>query len=730
MFHLPSALTQVRRSEGAVRLERSEPPERPPWVEPDNDEQQARAHPAARRRFRVRLNPPCPGRTAVKESQSFHTPYSTTSISPEYRPLLTNSETSQAEFRLLKVLPGKGSEKLCCELIYSPIANPPEYEALSYCWGSATLVTEVQCDGIPITISANLAAALQIFRRERSSRMLWVDAICINQKDVGEKEHQVPLMGQIYSKAVAVQVWLGNDTPKGTCAEAFTILRNLKNMCVKFGWDIDFAYLVRHRALQDYGLPDVVEDSWGCIRYLVEMPWFTRTWIIQEVTLSRQAYLQCGNSSLPWIDFCIGFLSLNWTFFLYRPDIVPSISSYTLAMQLILSYHQAGTSFRDLNFPALLENHRLARTSDARDKIYAFLGLYELKSGRRHTIIPNYRSTVVEIFVNVAKEIVEQSETLDILGTPRQNSQKRLDGLPSWVPDWSSDNFATPLTCKTIDGSYLFTFDAAKTTEVPAQARIQDWTLQLCGFCFDEVVNIGDLADLHFKQEKDASHDRISPARMLMDSIALHRNWVTVSKGLSKRKYPNGQNAFEAFVRTIYLDHFPPSYSVDRAVDDYRCLYDPSYVIRKQWFGAYRMPLIQRSIYLQYGLVGKVFGAAPINALAKALGWMEAVLPVYGFHTIGPPRPRRRGKFDYVVDARVRTAYRKMFYTKSGYIGLGPRLTKEGDRVFLVKGSRAPLMLRPRPQNGKWELLGDCYVHGIMQGEAFDETRCGTFTVL
>ncbi|KAI3323029.1 heterokaryon incompatibility protein-domain-containing protein [Xylariaceae sp. AK1471] len=731
MFNLSSALTEVRRSEGAIRLEPREPPEKPPWVDRDDDEQQSGARPAAPRRFKVRLNPPAPRRTATKKSQSFPASYTATSISAKYRPLLTNSKTGQAEFRLLKILPGKGSEPLCCELIYSRIANPPEYEALSYCWGSATLVAEVRCDGILISVSTNLAAALQVFRREISSRMLWVDAICINQNDVGEKEYQVPLMGQIYSKAIAVQIWLGNDTPEYTCATAFTIFRNLKNLCVRFGWDIDFAYLVRYRALQGYGLPDVVEDSWRCIRHLVEMPWFTRTWVIQEVTLSRQAYLQCGNSSLPWIDFCVGFLSLNQTFLMYRPDIVPSISSYTQAMQLILSYHKAGASFSDLDFPALLENHRVARTTDARDKIYAFLGLYELKSGRSHNIIPNYRGTVTEIFVNVAKEIVEQSKTLDILGVPRQDSQNRVDGLPSWVPDWSSNNFATSLTCRTIDGSYLFTFDAAKTPEVPAQAKTQDWTLQLCGFCFGEVTEVGYLADLHFKQEDDTSHARLSPVSSTINSIALLRNWLTVSRGLSKRKYPNGQNAFEAFVRTIYLDHFSSSYSVDEAVNYYRCLYDPSYVLGKPWFGAFRISFVQRYAYFQFGVVGKAFGAAPIKALAKVLGWMEGVLPVYGYYDIDrPPHLSGRSLNECLVDTRARTMYRKMVYTKSGYIGLGPRLTQEGDRVFLVKGSRTPLLLRPQQQNGTWELLGDCYVHGIMQAEAFDETKCETFVVI
>ncbi|KAI0468437.1 heterokaryon incompatibility protein-domain-containing protein [Xylaria cf. heliscus] len=731
MFNLSSTLTEVRRSEGAIRLEPREPPERPPWASPDYDEQQTKPPLAVRRRFRVRLNPPPSIPTGIKKSQSSPASHAATPNFPKYRPLSTNSEAGEAEIRLLKILPGKGAEPLACELVYTRIANPLEYEALSYCWGSATLEAEVRCDGTRISVSPNLAAALRIFRQETSPRMLWVDAICINQNDVAEKEHQVPLMSQIYSKAMAVQIWLGNDTPEGTCATAFTIFRNLKDLCVRFGWDIDFLYLVRHRALQDYGLPDILDDSWGCIRDVVEMPWFTRTWIIQEVTLSRQAYLQCGSSSLPWIDFCVGFLSLSQTFLMYRPDIIPSISSYTQTMQLILSFHKAGVPFSDLDFPALLENHRIARASDARDKIYAFLGLYELKSRGSYKIVPNYRDATTEIFVNVAKEILEHSTTLDLLGVPRQDSRGRVDGLPSWVPDWGSDDFASSLTRRTIDGSYLFMFDTAKTAELLPQAQVQNRTLKLYGFCFDKVTEVGYLADPHFKQENEMSHARILPVRSEIDSIALHRNWLTVSKGLSKRKYPNGQNALEAFVRTIYLDHFPSSYSADDASNHYRCLYDPSYVLGKPWFGVSRMSFAKRYAYLYFGVVGKAFGAAPIKALAKALGLIEEVVPLYGYYdTTRSPHVSGRNLNEFLVDTRARTVNRRMFYTESGYIGLGPRLTWDGDRVFLVKGSRTPLLLRPQPQEGKWELLGDCYVHGIMQGEAFDETKCGEVVVI
>lgn len=70
-----------------------------------------------------------------------------------------------------------------------------------------------------------------------------------------------------------------------------------------------------------------------------------------------------------------------------------------------------------------------------------------------------------------------------------------------------------------------------------------------------------------------------------------------------------------------------------------------------------------------------------------------------------------------------------MFRTKSGYFGLAPKSTQEGDCDYLVKGPKSPLMMRPQGPQG-WQLLGDCYVHGIMQSEDFDEIRCRPFQVL
>lgn len=90
------------------------------------------------------------------------------------------------------------------------------FEALSYTWGEDSQPThDLIIDGKKKTIRQNLFDALQMLRYHDRPRLLWIDAICINQEDAVEKSQQVPLMGQIYATACTVQVWLGEaKTPE------------------------------------------------------------------------------------------------------------------------------------------------------------------------------------------------------------------------------------------------------------------------------------------------------------------------------------------------------------------------------------------------------------------------------------------------------------------------------------------------------------------------------------
>jgi len=99
---------------------------------------------------------------------------------------------------------------------------PPKYGALSYVWGedSDSPSRHIFCSGVKIPITRNCYDALRTLHRHFGVCRIWVDAICINQGNVEEKEHQIPLMKEIYGSASRVFIWLGNGT--GESNEAFT----------------------------------------------------------------------------------------------------------------------------------------------------------------------------------------------------------------------------------------------------------------------------------------------------------------------------------------------------------------------------------------------------------------------------------------------------------------------------------------------------------------------------
>ncbi|PVI01551.1 HET-domain-containing protein, partial [Periconia macrospinosa] len=86
------------------------------------------------------------------------------------------------------------------------------YEALSYTWGNPEPSSMIQVNGVPFWVSANLFEGLQELRELAEDRILWIDAVCINQKDLSEKSAQVGLMFSIYLRAYRVVVWLGLPT--------------------------------------------------------------------------------------------------------------------------------------------------------------------------------------------------------------------------------------------------------------------------------------------------------------------------------------------------------------------------------------------------------------------------------------------------------------------------------------------------------------------------------------
>ncbi|KAF6824408.1 hypothetical protein CMUS01_10245 [Colletotrichum musicola] len=116
--------------------------------------------------------------------------------------------------RVIRLLPSMRFENpIQITLDIVSLEPPPEYEALSYAWEGQTPDQAIDCGGQRLLVTQTCFNALRRLRRKRRSRTLWIDGICIDQHSTEEKNHQVALMGPIYSSAQLVVIWLGEGRP-------------------------------------------------------------------------------------------------------------------------------------------------------------------------------------------------------------------------------------------------------------------------------------------------------------------------------------------------------------------------------------------------------------------------------------------------------------------------------------------------------------------------------------
>ena len=166
------------------------------------------------------------------------------------------------------------------------------YEALSWSWGSEPPEYQIlvrKGEGrTRLKASATLVWALKYLRRPDRDRTLWIDAICINQQSVDEKNHQVQMMSQIYSFASNVCIWLGLDDVESHMAITF----------------------IKDEILQLQHFDKLCEDEansrkWQSLLLLMQRPWFFRRWVVQEIALAKDAMIYCGPDTISWKDFSV-----------------------------------------------------------------------------------------------------------------------------------------------------------------------------------------------------------------------------------------------------------------------------------------------------------------------------------------------------------------------------------------------------------------------------------------
>lgn len=292
--------------------------------------------------------------------------------------------------RLFLLAPGKDPEPLEGSFHHHDIRKHPPYEALSYVWGDPRGYEVCHVGkSHPIRIATNLSMALRNLRLPETSRLLWIDALCINQEDIYEKSHQIHLMHELHLHADNVLIWLGEKTENSHFGiEALASFSDETVSLSNAPW------------LQ--GPPELWKKG---IQDIMARPWFFRIWVVQEAVLSRKTTIICGADQMSWINdprsvrtfarsIKLAALSPGWL-----ESGLTDVSLDGFLGLLELQLRQSGGPEKipppDILDVAYAMRHRQA--TDPRDKIFAFLNLAE-SNVVKHQFQVDYRKTLHEVF--------------------------------------------------------------------------------------------------------------------------------------------------------------------------------------------------------------------------------------------------------------------------------------------------------------------------------------------
>lgn len=329
--------------------------------------------------------------------------------------------SSKSEIRVLEISPALSqSDSIICHLQTLSLLDEPEYEALSYVWGISSESRKIILNGKALIVTDNLFKALTHLRDVNKTRTLWVDAVCINQKDDIEKNVQVMMMDKIYSKASRVLVWLMEN-------DSYLISDHIAS----FSRD-------QNRHLTKYPL-----SLWA----LSKIDWWRRAWTFQEAALANNLVFYIGEEYFTIEHFEAYRHSMYQH--LFRPNACCShilrqgplhpkeYGTALEALQQLLKIRKLlSKGKQDLLNLITVNKDRLA--SNPRDKVYAYLGL----ACDAPAELVKYELPLKECIIYITTKLIQHNMSLEAIrhASPSGifgDDEERMAELPSWCPDWT-----------------------------------------------------------------------------------------------------------------------------------------------------------------------------------------------------------------------------------------------------------------------------------------------------
>lgn len=667
------------------------------------------------------------------------------------------SKTGERFIRVLRILSRGDEQRLRCSLELIDLNKSPVYDCMSYTWSdplyhqlsadpskakrqSGELIKQIECDGKIIPITENLEDALWQFSKtgyiskhveggpENEQGFIWIDAICINQTDNAEKSVQIAMMDEIYSGARRVIAWLGR------CDEhthpALEIIRRIKSIPLE----------KRQVTITDFegpeyqsilGDPPISSQQWNDYAAFIKRAWFNRVWVIQEAFLAKHIDVLCGPHALSWEhdiwevakflrDTNLGTLLMMQVDETAHPDRTSTTYvNNSLNNQYHLEAMKTAAAQKPLSLELLLAYSRYFQATQAQDHVFGLLGIWKFSQGMKELpeeMRPDYSrfkelDFVAQVFTRYSWFIIQDTADLNILSLVDDASARQQKCLPSWVPDYSMGFHVHPLAGVPRPDPKHQRWDASKNLdfEVPVQKDLK--RLPVKGFLLDKI------------EQRGATYSEVMDLYQINSLLNLLAQYP-------RDNYPSGGTPVEAFWRTLIKDTFCQDAAKSEAQDAFQYLIvghvanleDASNGLGENVNAEELSSLFDKTqstleeISSRYKNSNVIPNMKAINDTMEQLG---------SLHPGSEKKKKLDRDFDDISEAfRIAYSCRRLFRTEKNYLGIAAESLKAGDEIWVLAGAAAPLILRPA-ENGEKEdrkVIGEAYIHGIMNGEVVNAT--------
>jgi len=643
--------------------------------------------------------------------------------------------------RLLRIVQGH-TDPFSVTLKAFSLDDLPEYEALSYTWGNATykdpeyddddpeMSSQILIDNLPFHITENLNDGLHQLRNDVKG-YLWIDALCIDQTSPTERASQVLLMGDIYSSAKGVIVWLGPPIPE--LEDVLWLIERYLPTLNDPRFDATSPSLLDDLLGFFQISPDVWFQRWEAHQdFYASYRWFSRAWIVQEFLLARQITILCGAQTLDWTALSL----LSQKAYIQGPGAGTNATQF-----MILSSTRSKFPFADGQPPENMIDFMSAalecRTPEERwcaliifllltvwpqnstcahDKVYSIFGMAQKAQPRSVTQAPilkaDYKQTPEEAFPSFTTLLMTKLPTLAMLSydIKYHDNEATATASPSWCPDYAIQSKHLPLlTLNQGVTSGLKPFTACgNLTRESSPCHIEGRTLVVSGkrvalvekACrpLGPVFSAGYPAFytpdgvqqlLEFCLLLDTTYNLTSQDRLevLWRTILLDRGYLFGQAW----KYPDANEMYAAFFAFLDLQ---ASTILGYMQGEERERYLDMLRSRESMFGASYPGFPQLETIIDH-------------AAKCSSGQIDLLNPLGLSADV------------FVLRAQLSGSNRRLFLTSEKWLGSGPELLESGDEVWLMKNAAVPFILRPTGDE-QYKLVGEAYVHGIMYGELVD----------